>query len=104
MFHMYHKNQLIDTLQVTFPNRTISKINALAYHHGKIYANIWFGHEILVIDELTGRVITYYDLADLVELYREIGVLNGLTIVDNQLIISGKNWKYLYTIDLELLT
>ena len=50
----------------------------------KIYANIWYSHEILVIDEITGKVVSYYDLFDLVDSYRDIGVLNGLTIFNNQ--------------------
>lgn len=83
-------------IKITHPELVISNINALCYHNNKIYANIWYNNNIFIINPKNGQVINYIDLNEITSKNRE-GVLNGITFINNIMVITGKNWgKYYY--------
>ena len=88
---------LLREIRVNFHGRVVDNINALSYYNGMIYANIWYSNDIFIINEDTGDVIYYLDLSSIVTDNNE-GVLNGITFINNYMLISGKNWKRIYYI------
>jgi len=73
----------------------------MAYINGEIWANVWFTHYIVSINPVTGDVVRWMDLTDMEEedeykSWEKGDVLNGITVVDNKLFVTGKNWKNIY--------
>ena len=83
-------------------------LNAITYHKNHIYANIWHTGKILKICEKTGEIIQEWDFSGLFkDKYNQntsIGqsVMNGIvhTGKGNLFLITGKNWKHMYLVDL----
>ena len=77
----------------------VYNINALAWYNGHIYANIWYSSEIIIIDEITGNVIKYLQMDKIVNDNKD-GVLNGIGIINDTLLVTGKHWKNVYHINI----
>jgi len=83
------------------------KMNELEFVHGKVLANVWYEDVILVIDPVTGKCESEYDLSTLwprAERNKEhADVLNGISVSkdDGILYITGKNWDRMYTMKLK---
>ncbi|MCT4665033.1 MAG: glutaminyl-peptide cyclotransferase [Flavobacteriales bacterium] len=84
-----------------FPNM----INELEWINGRIYANIYLQNYIVVINPKTGEVEQFIDFTDLAKenISEREQALNGIAFhkEKNELYITGKNWKYLYHIEIE---
>lgn len=91
--------QTLKLLQVYDQNGPVINLNALAYYKGFIFANVWYRDKIIVISELDGQVKGEIDLKLICQLDTE-GVLNGLTFIGDNLLVTGKNWKTMYLISL----
>lgn len=92
---------VIRSLKVKRDGLPVNNINALAFHNNCIYANIWYQNDIIVIDETTGTVVKSINLSQIVNDNSE-GVLNGITFINNKLLVTGKNWKRIYRLDIFL--
>jgi len=82
-------------------NQTIySNLNELEWTKNTLYSNVWQSNEILLIDPKTGVVKAKIDLTKLVKENKkdDESVLNGIAVKGNHLLITGKNWKYIYEI------
>ncbi len=95
--------QTIGSINVHDANGAVDKLNELEYVNGTIYANIWFSSKIAVINQTSGQIEAYIDLADLARPYisnNVNAVLNGIAYnpETNQLFVTGKNWSSLYEI------
>lgn len=84
------------TIQVTDNKGVVSKLNELEYHHGRIYANVWYEKEVVVINAETGGVEEVISLLNLPAKSFSQGVANGIAIKDGNLLITGKNWSDTY--------
>jgi len=95
----------VDKIEV-FDNRgLISSLNELEYINGKILANVYGQTYIVIIDPLTGKVTGKTDLDKLMPEGARgdyAKVLNGIAYdpKTGHLYITGKNWPYLYEIEL----
>ena len=69
-------------------------------HKGKIYANLWQDHRIIVINPKTGCVEYYLDLSALKEEQDQADVLNGITFINEHFLVTGKLWNKLYELRL----
>ncbi len=82
----------------------IGWLNELEYVDGRVYANIWQSDLIARIDPESGKVTGWIDLTGLnpePEKLKYPYVLNGITSdKDGKLVVTGKCWPYIYTIDL----
>ena len=87
-------------IQVAGFKSVYTYINEMEFINGKIFANVWTTNFILVIHPKTGAVEQYYDLTQLSESKGSDDVLNGIAIVQNQLLVTGKNWEKLYALPL----
>lgn len=90
---------------VTWKGQPIEYLNELEYFNGEIYANIYLSDQIARIDPETGDVLTMLDLSGLrpeenLEVQGE--VLNGIAYdeTSDRLFVTGKNWPWLYEIQL----
>ncbi|NGX56332.1 MAG: hypothetical protein K1060chlam5_00570 [Candidatus Anoxychlamydiales bacterium] len=81
----------------------IGYINELEYVDNKIYANVWQTNYIVIIDPNSGMLVGYIDLSSLkIDDKNPESVLNGIAIdkKTNNLFITGKNWPFLYEIEI----
>lgn len=102
----FNKNfQQIKKIRVTENWIPIKKINELEYINGKIFANIWLTNDIIVIDVENGNVLNRINLdaikAQEMKQNTNAQEMNGIAYDEekNEVIITGKLWKHLYTFD-----
>lgn len=93
------------TVQVTYKEKHVTKINELEYINGEIFANIWPSNYIAKINPFTGNIIGWIDLEGLLEEKehsKTIDVLNGIAFNEktNNLLLTGKFWPYIFEIRL----
>lgn len=87
-------------IQVTGNVSIYTNINEMEYINGKIYANVWLTPYILIINPETGAVEQYYDLNEINESTGPDDVLNGVALYGNNILVTGKNWNWLYELNL----
>jgi glutamine cyclotransferase len=95
----------VDKMEVFDNKGLISSLNELEYIRGKILANVYGQSYIVIIDPLTGKVTGTVDLQKLMpEGSRgDYGkVLNGIAFnpQNGHIYVTGKNWPFLYDIEL----
>ncbi|MDR1991945.1 MAG: glutaminyl-peptide cyclotransferase [Nitrososphaerota archaeon] len=100
--------QKIGEVNVLDGDKQITNINELEYINGDIYANIWLTQKIAIINPQTGQVKGWIDLTGINSqlLTDPDSVLNGIAYDQEtgRLFVTGKNWSYLYQIELKPLT
>jgi glutamine cyclotransferase len=92
-------------IQVRDGEARVAQLNELEYFQGRILANIWQTDLLAAIDPATGQVVHWIDLAGLLATRGPVaarGVLNGIAWdqEQNRLFVTGKNWPYLFEIEL----
>ena len=94
----------ISSIQVTSDQFIHNYINELEWVDGKIYANVYFKDDILIINPETGQVDGIIDLSNIMfppdnKQQRE-EVLNGIAYngIKNELYVTGKHWPKLFHI------
>jgi glutaminyl-peptide cyclotransferase len=99
--------KLTRALQVTDQtHQPINSLNALAFIHGRIFANIRPSNIIVIISPQSGLVETWLNIDSLkprADYLTAESVANGIAY-DKQndvLLVTGKNWPYLYAIKLK---
>jgi len=85
--------------------RSVENLNELEIIDGKIYANIYLSHRIVIIDPETGKVEGDIDLTSIIPkkyLNENDNVLNGIAYntENNKLYITGKRWDKFLEIEL----
>lgn len=97
----------ISKVQVTSDKFIYKFINELEWVDGKIYANVYFKDDILIINPETGQVDGIIDLSNIMFPPDSKGereeVLNGIAYngVKNELFVTGKHWPKLFHIQLK---
>lgn len=87
-------------IQVTGNVSIYTHINEMEFIDGKIFANVWLTPYILVIDPATGAVEKYYDFKEIDESVGDDDVLNGIALYGKNILVTGKNWKNIYEVNL----
>ena len=95
------------TIQVREADSTVWMLNELEWVRGELWANIYQTDLIARIDPLTGRVIGWIDVGNLLtaaereDVVRRGGVANGIAFdaVRNRLFVTGKLWPRLFEIE-----
>jgi glutamine cyclotransferase len=95
--------KVIKKIAVTLNNNALRNINELEYARGRVYANVWFDNNIYEIDTLRGRVLRVIDCSAIIKDEQPLStdhVLNGIAYkaADDLFLITGKKWKYIYTV------
>ena len=86
-------------------NTSIIQINELEYINGRVFANVWFKDDILIINPDTGIVEHSLDFSTLwpktTRSKAGADVLNGISVFDNdEILFTGKLWPQMYRIKL----
>jgi len=97
--------QQTGSLQVTYRGQPVVGLNELEQVNGLIYANIYPGDCIAMIDPRSGQVVSWIDLGGLMPLSeRQNGsaVANGIAYnpENGDLFVTGKLWPYIYQLKL----
>jgi glutaminyl-peptide cyclotransferase len=96
-------HELTGDIQVLDNRAPVKGINELEYINGYVYANIWPGDRIAIIEPRTGQLSGWLDLTGLLRnrgSHTRVDVLNGIAY-DSQtgrLFVTGKWWPYLFEI------
>lgn len=95
--------KVIRRVTVTINGRLLDQINELEYVDGELLANIWMTHYIARIDPVSGKVLGFIDLSQLlaqVQLTDPDSVANGIAYdrAARKLYVTGKNWPTLFEI------
>jgi len=99
------QNRITRVINVTENGIAVHRLNELEWIDGKVWANVWQTNRVLIIDPLSGQVEASIDLQGLLpiaERRSNTDVLNGIARnpADGGIWVSGKNWPWLYRIEL----
>ena len=96
--------QSVRSINVTENGTPVDQLNALAWIHGQIWANIWLVPDILIIDPVTGHVVRRLDFSALQSQETALGGrdMNGIGYWKryDRIFVTGKFWKHVYEIQL----
>lgn len=93
-FSLQHTMEIVDN------NGIRKNLNELEFYRGRIYANVWYENEILVIDAASGVVEEVLQIPEIPEGLGRDDVANGIAIKDGNLLITGKNWPVIFELSL----
>jgi glutaminyl-peptide cyclotransferase len=97
--------QEVGRLAVTDAGQPVSHLNELEMVNGRLFANVWPRHYIVMIDLSSGNVVGKVDLSGILKEYagsRPVDVLNGIAYDpgEDRLFVTGKWWPVLFEIRL----
>ena len=100
---------VLSSVEVWDNKGMVDNLNELEMIDGELWANIWQTDRIARIDPLSGKVLGYVELNNLLpreERSQETDVLNGIAwdAVNRRLFVTGKYWPRLYEITVSPLT
>ena len=100
------QHRITRALHVTEDGKPVNRLNELEWVDGRIWANIWQSERIVIIDPGDGKVegsINLQGLLPATERRPGTDVLNGIARdpADGGLWVTGKNWPWLYRIELQ---
>ncbi len=93
------------SIEVTENGHPVSRLNELEWIDGQVWANVWQTDRIVMINPVTGEVTASINLRGLLpepERQPATDVLNGIARNpdDGTLWVTGKNWPWIYQIEL----
>jgi glutaminyl-peptide cyclotransferase len=95
----------VRTLEVYAGNVAVTNLNELEYINGEIFANIWHSSRIARIDQRSGQVLAWIDLASVVarSTHEPEDVLNGIAYdaKERRLFVTGKDWAEILEIKID---
>jgi glutamine cyclotransferase len=91
-------------VHVQYNGAPLYQLNALAWVHGDLFANVYQSNWVLRIDPRTGKVRQVLDCTDLYPERRRppyAEVMNGIaTAANGDLLLTGKNWPVMFRVKL----
>jgi glutamine cyclotransferase len=97
--------QEIGQIEVYDRNGPVTKLNELEYVQGEIYANIWKTDRVARIAPLTGRVMGWIELENILspeDRNHRVDALNGIAYdaKNDRLFVTGKFWPKIIEIEM----
>jgi glutamine cyclotransferase len=97
--------KVVKTVNVSYGQQPVNRLNELEWVDGLIYANIWQSDWIVMIDPDNGTIVGKVLLRGLLAASlkdKRSGVLNGIAYDKEQqrLFVTGKNWPRVYQLEL----
>lgn len=91
------------SLHPPYQNGPVNALNELEYIKGRIFANIWPPHNIVIIEPTSGSVTGWINLSGLLgngQINDSVDVLNGIAYdaESNRMFVPGKLWPRLFEI------
>ncbi len=94
---------LLGEMPVTDSRGEVAWLNELEWIAGEVWANVWRTDDIVRIDPATGRIVGWLDLSGLLTAAeaQAADVLNGIAwdAAGGRLFVTGKNWPWLFWIE-----
>ncbi len=95
----------LDYINVYTNNGPIGNVNELEWVNGKIYANVYGGNAIAIIDPETGAVEAAIDFSDLLHkttYHEDRDVFNGIAYnpATKTFFVTGKNWDKMFEVEI----
>ena len=103
IYYLNPKNFEIEkTISVSINGNKLIYINELEFIRGEIWANIWKSNDIITVNPLSGIVTNIFDISKISEQKETEDVPNGIAWdeVNDQIFITGKNWNFIYLLDI----
>ena len=99
------QGRITRALTVTEKGKPVVRLNELEWIDGRIWANIWMTDRIVIINPADGKVegsINLQGLLPLMERRANTSLLNGIALnpADGGIWVTGKNWPWMYRIEL----
>ena len=97
----------IKKVEVANDKGFVNFLNELEYINGHIYANVYTTDMIVIIDPVSGKVLSEIDLKGIINMYKKpsdtIDYQNGIAydIEKDRLFVTGKWWPRLFAIELK---
>jgi len=97
--------QEIGQIEVYDRNGRVTKLNELEYVQGEIYANIWKTDRVARIAPLTGQVMGWIELENILspeDGNHRVDALNGIAYdaTNDRLFVTGKFWPKIFEIEI----
>jgi glutaminyl-peptide cyclotransferase len=94
---------VVSKIEVYDNEKKVDNLNELEYINGEIWANIWMTDLIARIDPVSGKVLAYVDLKDILpksDRDPDTDVLNGIAYdaAGKRIFVTGKRWPKLFEI------
>ncbi len=98
---------VLRTIQVREADSTVWMLNELEWVRGELWANVYQTDFIARIDPVTGRVVGWIDVGNLLtavqrqDVAKRGGVANGIAFdsIGNRIFLTGKLWPRLFEVD-----
>ena len=94
---------VINTIEVRAEGVPVKNLNELESVGDTIYANVWHSDSIAVISMPGGNVVKWLDFSEHVKSLRKkylnSEVLNGIAFDGKNLLLTGKNWPWVYRVN-----
>jgi glutamine cyclotransferase len=74
------------------------QMNELEYIDGLVCCNIWYDNHIICVDPMSGKCVREYDMSSLSPENLALGVLNGIALGKDHVLLTGKNWDQMYKV------
>lgn len=74
------------------------QMNELEYIDGLVCCNIWYDNHIICVDPMSGKSVREYDMSSLSPENLALGVLNGIALGKDHVLITGKNWDQMFKV------
>ena len=103
IYYINPKNfQIEKTISVSVNGNKLIYINELEFIRGEIWANIWKSNDIITVNPLSGIVTSIFDISKISEQTEIEDVANGIAWdkVNDKIFITGKNWNFIYLLDI----
>ena len=96
---------VMSVLEVYDDEGKVDSLNELELIDGKIWANVYYKDDIVVIDPETGEVLQRIDFSGLLTEKEKIGtnVLNGIAVdpATGKIYVTGKDWPKLFEVTIQ---
>jgi glutamine cyclotransferase len=96
---------VVSSVEVYDNREAVWQLNELEYINGEVWANIYQTDRLARIDPATGKVLSYVDLKGLLDdrdRKPDTDYLNGIAwdSVNEKLYVTGKNWPWVFEIEI----
>ena len=99
--YFWDRDTLIEKRKVSvtrLDGRDQDQMNELEYVDGLVCCNIWYDNHIICVDPVSGKSVREYDMSSLSPENLALGVLNGIALGKDHVLITGKNWDQMFKV------
>lgn len=99
--YFWDRDTLIEKRKVSvtrLDGRDQDQMNELEYVDGLVCCNIWYDNHIICVDPMSGKSVREYDMSSLSPENLALGVLNGIALGKDHVLLTGKNWDHMYKV------